>query len=114
MFFRCEILYNSCLSDIQELQRIIERKSKQFKNIQMLNKWLINNQLNYGYKLFNNSGDALYHADNVKIDNRKVYTLFINPVSYEIYFLKGVALFNNVTGEIENKRKSELNIRNLF
>lgn len=119
MFYRYEFLYNSCLSDIQQLQAVIESKSKQIKDIKALNKWMIENQLNYGYKLFNFTADALHHADNVIIENRKVYTMFINPANYEIYFLKGVALFNNATGEIENldfenKKKPELNIRNLF
>lgn len=119
MFYRYEFLYNSCLADIQELQAVIESKSKQLKNIQQLNNWLINNQLIYGYKLFNYTVDALHHADNVKIENRKVYTMFINPANYEISILKGVALFNNVTGEIENldfenMKKPELNISKLF
>lgn len=119
MFFRCEFLYNSCLADIQQLQAVIESKSKKLKDIQKLNKWLIENQLNYGYKLFNNIADALYHADNVKIENRKVYTLFINPADFDIYILKGVALFNNINGEIENidfenMKKPELNINKLF
>lgn len=119
MFYRIEFLYNSCLNDIQQLQAIIESKSKELKDIKALNRWLINNQLNYGYKVFKNTCDALHHADNINIENRKVYTLFINPKNMEIYILKGVALFNNVSGEIENidfenKKKPELNISKLF
>lgn len=119
MFFRIEFLYNRCLVDIQNLQAIIESKSKQFKDIQKLNKWLIENQINLDYKIFKNTVDALYHADNINIENKKVYTMFISPANYEIYILKGVVLFNNITGEIENidfenKRKQELNISKLF
>lgn len=119
MFYRIEFLYNSCLSDIQHLQAVIESKSKKLKDIQALNNWLINNQFNYGFKLFKNTSDALYHADNVIIENRKVYTLFINPRNMEIYILKGVALFNNISGEIENldfenMKKPEMDISKLF
>lgn len=119
MFFRIEFLYNSCLVDIQNLQATIESKSKEFKDIQKLNKWLINNQVELDYKLFNNTVDALHHADYVKVENKKVYTLFINPVTFEIYILSGVVLFNSINGNIENidneyKKRPELNIRQLF
>lgn len=119
MFFRYEFLFNSCLADIQELQAIIETKSKELKDIQKLNKWLINNQDKLDYKIFKNTVDALHHADYVKVENKKVYTMFINPVSFEIYILYGVVLFNTITGVIENidfenMKKPELNINKLF
>lgn len=118
MFYRIEFLYNRCLTDIQQLQAIIENKSKQLKDIQKLNKWLINNQINLDYQIFNYSADALNHANNIN-DGKQVYTLFINPVSFEIYIMYGVVIYNNLTGVVENidneyKKRPELNIRQLF
>lgn len=119
MFYRCEILFNRCLVDIQNLQALIENKSKELKNIQALNKWLNENQFNLDYRIFKNTADALHHADYINVDNKKVYTLFINPYNYEIYILKGVALYNNINGEIENidfenRKKKDLDISKLF